>query len=67
MKKKYIFPLAMFLLPTMITSALMWPTGAMQVQPIAGFVIMLGSFAATYLYGIRLVLEDQKEEDGVSS
>jgi hypothetical protein len=60
MKIKYFTPLIMFIVPTVVASAMMWPPAAMQVKLIGGFVIMVFSMVITYFYGIRAVLKDTK-------
>ena len=58
MKIKYFIPLVLFIVPTVIISAIMWPPAAMQVKLIGGFLIMILSMVMTYFYGIRAVLND---------
>jgi hypothetical protein len=58
MKIKYFIPLVLFIVPTVIISAIMWPSAAMQVELIGGFLIMILSMVMTYFYGIRAVLKD---------
>jgi hypothetical protein len=58
MRLKYFTPLLLFIVPTMIISALMWPPAAMQAKLIGGFAVMILSMAMTYFYGIRAVLND---------
>ena len=58
MKIKYLTPLVMFLIPTIIASAVMWPPAAMRIELIGGFTIMIFSMSMTYICGIRVVLKD---------
>ena len=58
MKIKYFIPLVLFIIPTLIASAVMWPPAAMQVRLIGGFILMLLSMIGTYFSGIRAVLND---------
>ena len=59
MKIKYFIPLLLFIIPTVIISAIMWPPAAMQAKLIGGFAVMILSMAMTYFFGIRAVLIDR--------
>jgi len=61
MKIKYFAPLIMFMIPTVIVSALMWPPEAAQPGPIGGFIVMLISVVMTYIYGLQGVLNDTRQ------
>jgi hypothetical protein len=63
MKLKYFAPLVFFVVPTVIGSVLMWPRAAMKVSLIVGFSIMILSMIMTYVFGLRIVLKDQKLQD----
>jgi len=63
MKIKYFFPLVLFIVPTVIASAVIWPPAAMQTKLIGGFAIMIISMIMTYFYGIRAVLKDTRQPD----
>ena len=58
MKTRYFHPLILFLVPTIIGSACLWPPSAVEPVAISGFVFMLFSMVLTYISGIRLVLRD---------
>jgi hypothetical protein len=58
MKIKYFIPLVLFIVPTIIASAVMWPLAAMQIKLIDWFAVMLLSMVTTYFSGIRAVLND---------
>lgn len=58
MKIKYFIPLFLFIVPTVIASAVMWPPAAMQVTLIGWFMVMILSMVMTYFYGIQAVLND---------
>jgi hypothetical protein len=58
MKIKYFLPLVLFIVPTALVSAAMWPPAAMQAKFIGGFVFMILSMIMTYFSGIRAVLND---------
>lgn len=62
MKKKYFIPLLFFVIPTVICSAIMWPPAAMKASLIGGFSLMIFSMIMTYFMGIRLVINDQIQQ-----
>jgi hypothetical protein len=66
MKRKYFMPLIFFMVPTVIASALMWPPAAMNVWLIGGFVTMLFSIVMTYIFGIRIVLQDKPSPKNIN-
>jgi len=61
MKIKYFAPLILFMIPTIIVSALMWPPAALQPGPVGGFIVMLISVIMTYIYGLQSVLKDTRQ------
>jgi hypothetical protein len=61
MKFKYLIPLIVFQIPTIICSALMWPPEAAQPHLIGGYAVMLVSVTFTYVKGIRIVMHDQQQ------
>lgn len=63
MKKKYFTPLVFFVVPTVICSVIMWPPAAMKTGLIAGFSVMILSMAATYVFGLKMVIKDLNSHD----
>lgn len=60
MSIKYFVPLLLFVVPTVVGSAFLWPPEAMNVKTIGGFTCVLISAILTYMSGILLELREQR-------
>ncbi|MHA1378556.1 MAG: hypothetical protein ACTSRG_09260 [Candidatus Helarchaeota archaeon] len=58
MEKKHFYPLILFIIPTLIITAILFILEPPSITILIGFIILLVAACATYISGINTALKD---------
>ncbi|MFX1393290.1 MAG: hypothetical protein ACFFAH_06910 [Promethearchaeota archaeon] len=58
LKRKYFIPLVIFIIPTLIITAIIWNFEPPGILTIIGYIILIIAIIGTYYQGIKAVMKD---------
>ena len=58
LKRKYFMPLVIFIIPTLIITAIIWSFEPPGILTIIGYIILIIAIVGTYYRGIKVVIKD---------